>query len=646
MTKLATSSYVQYATIVISTILSLNVTLINSYDCSNFTTNDDTYRICNIFKDADMSSYSSWWLSGEDICNWGASSSYINCSYIVSENGYRLVKIDLNVNSGTLNLGYDWPDYIDYIDLSYSLYADATWGNFSNLPNNVYYLNLAYMNNLHGAVDLSTLPSSLKTLDLYYCYNLNASYDDLSLLPAGLEYFNVYGVSSLSESFDFVNLPISLEYLDIRYIGASGIVNLTNLPPNLYYLNAASNDFSKLLLPDSSDSSQNQASLTYLYLGNNKFDEDFSTFNFKSFIHLEYIGVRSNSGVYGMLDWSQFPSSLYWLTVESTGISGISRSNASIYYAKNVLHNLYTLDLGHNSFTQGTTMNDLIFPASNSMTYIYLNDAGLTGSVSFSVLPASLYYIDLNGNDFYGNITKATVNGSHLNNLETIVLTYNNLNGTVEWDAFENMSNLKYFYLSSNNLRGTIDWEAISQMPNLYSFDFHSNEFSGDIDLSSVNINLKSLFGYSNTFDGTIDLSGVTESFYSAYFHDNPYIRGGVNFAQISSSSSYIPMVYLDENIYCHPYPCCTDEGSKCFIPQNRSNPSTGIFFFFWYRLFLQPLFNQTTFSNKKFLKKLLIALFSVVRTTSRLNELFLFLVILLRVIFVHQDTVLLQVVV
>ena len=86
-------------------IVNNNIDLVLSNECGNYSDYEDTYRICQIFKDATIfSAYSSFWMSDLDICNWGASISYLECEYIEAINETRLVKMDMWFNDGDIHL--------------------------------------------------------------------------------------------------------------------------------------------------------------------------------------------------------------------------------------------------------------------------------------------------------------------------------------------------------------------------------------------------------------------------------------------------------------------------------------------------------------------------------------------------------------
>ena len=103
------------------------------------------------------------------------------------------------------------------------------------------------------------------------------------------------------------------------------------------------------------------------------------------------------------------------------------------------------------------------------------------------------------------------------------------------------------------------------------------NCIRGNIDLSFIEFdesNLNLLYGNDNSFDSTINLGAITSTTQSVYFHNNPFITGGVNFDTIASTSDEYPQIWLDNDIYCDTDVYCAT--LSCAIPQNRDNPSDG----------------------------------------------------------------------
>ena len=143
--------------------------------------------------------------------------------------------------SGTINLNpaseYPWPDFMEYISLENSYYVNGYWGGYSNLPDTVYYLNVASMYNLAGLIQWDTLPRNLEKFYLSDT-DLHGDYTNLTGMPDSLEYYVAYHSQTLptATTFDWKNLPSNLKYLDVDEVPFSGTVDLTSLPNDLYYI--------------------------------------------------------------------------------------------------------------------------------------------------------------------------------------------------------------------------------------------------------------------------------------------------------------------------------------------------------------------------------------------------------------------------
>ena len=113
--------------------LKVNTWLCEAISCSIYASNEDSYRICRIFVDANITeTYSSIWMNDShadtnnvDICEWDQSQNYIECDYVFhfdsSVTDRRLIKLDLSFSAGELHLDpaddYPWPRFLQYIDL-------------------------------------------------------------------------------------------------------------------------------------------------------------------------------------------------------------------------------------------------------------------------------------------------------------------------------------------------------------------------------------------------------------------------------------------------------------------------------------------------------------------------------------------------
>lgn len=107
--------------------------------CSGYTNGTDIYQLCKIF--AHINNLPSYWLFTGDICTWGAPVNELNCTA-----GNGLIEFDLSGKnlSGTLNLNYNWPANLTYINVANNdLQADWSPSHYSLLPSTLEYLDIS-----------------------------------------------------------------------------------------------------------------------------------------------------------------------------------------------------------------------------------------------------------------------------------------------------------------------------------------------------------------------------------------------------------------------------------------------------------------------------------------------------------------------
>ena len=312
------------------------------YNCSNYQSHEDTYRLCKIFGNATIeSTYSSFWMKNDSSpCNWGANTNYLECKHISSINETRIIKLDVEFDYGNINLSpasnYPWPEYMEYIDLSGTntdrSYVQGIWSDYSNLPQTVYHLGLAYCSFIDGTLNFSSLPQNLDTL-ITEASRIDVYFNDTSLIPRNLTTLNAYSISNTIEEhlFDWQHLPETLEYLRVA-MHLIGPMNLTKLPDSLYWLRMNDNSFDSLILPNPTLKPQNSSSnLQRLHLNSNKFNVSMQSLNFSYFDQLIYLHMHLNDDIYGTVDWSNFiGTNLYYLDIGSmSSLKMISNNSVS-----------------------------------------------------------------------------------------------------------------------------------------------------------------------------------------------------------------------------------------------------------------------------------------------------------------------------
>ena len=596
-------------------------------NCNSFIENEDTYRICQIFQDATISStYSSFWMmettTNASICEWGASTSYIECRNITINgiNETRLVKLNVQFSSGIAHFEpadeYPWPRYMEYIRLPFSS-LQATWTNFSNLPDSVYSLVLSFIYDLNGTdIIWTTLPRSLED---FYIYNtkLSANYSNLTGMQQRLTNLKSLAVSSTKSTgntFDFEHLPSTLVYLAIERVdNLSGIVNLTSLPPNLTSITAGYNNFNEIILPDAglrSATNPGHVHLEKINFQGNPIYQNLTNMNFSYFSALNYLILWNCENISGCIDWSNFGSSIEYIGLSNTNIDCMINRYSTIS-GDSMWPKLRVLFLGDNDYKMeindflsliphksNIQRLDLVYATFLDMKWnqtqpnfkgftdeifrIYLEQMGWYGNLTFTNMPSNVNEIHLSYNNFSGSLNN--INATHMKDLTILDICGNLLNGTVDWiEIIESITSLKDLLICENSLTGTVDWQTIFQSQTLDTLNIEYNQFNGNIDLSFYNESVSSLskiYGDYNNFDGYINISGITDSLHYVYFDGNTNISGGIDFSAIDSNSTEYPRIWIDDSIYCKPSVYCSNynqsDQTLCIVGQDRTSTSTG----------------------------------------------------------------------
>ena len=144
-----------------------------------------------------------------------------------------------------------------------------------------------------------------------------------------------------------------------------------------------------------------------------------------------------------------------------------------------------------------------------SITHIILNNTNISGELTsnmIDLIPTNVIYLDLSDNELGGEIGS----WEGLENLETLNLANNELEGTID---LEDLSNLKVFNVANNGFTAIDDFEDISDhCPYLEQLIISNNEIEEDFELSYFsNLNyLTDLVCYNNSLiSSTIDLNDI-----------------------------------------------------------------------------------------------------------------------------------------
>jgi len=163
----------------------------------------------------------------------------------------------------------------------------------------------------------------------------------------------------------------------------------------------------------------------------------------------------------------------------------------------------------------------------NRLDKILLSDNNLVGSLpsaSFSIF-MTIAALDLSGNNISGPIPTEIFN---IFNLELLDLSGNHFSGTIPTEI-GNLENLKEIKFSGNKLTGTIPTN-IGSISRLKTLDFSDNDFSGTIPTEIGNLNnLNELDLSKNKLSGFIPTTiGFIKTLKSFEIHQNANLTGGM----------------------------------------------------------------------------------------------------------------------
>ncbi|KAH9736665.1 Receptor-like protein 47 [Citrus sinensis] len=172
------------------------------------------------------------------------------------------------------------------------------------------------------------------------------------------------------------------------------------------------------------------------------------------------------------------------LDLSTESISGGIENAASLFS----LHYLRSLNLARTSFN-GTQIPSKLANIS-SLTYLNLSDAGFAGHIPLQISSmARLVALDFSFNQFSGSIS--SIRWEHLLNLVYAVLSDNSLNGSIPRFSNASSSALDTLDLSGNRLRGSIP-VSVFELKKLTSLLLSSNNLHGTVQLDKI-LNLGNL---------------------------------------------------------------------------------------------------------------------------------------------------------
>ncbi|XP_078161159.1 uncharacterized protein LOC144556646 [Carex rostrata] len=334
--------------------------------------------------------------------------------------GLWLDGVDISLN------GSEWGDAVSQVGTTLVSLSMQNCGLRGNLPDEIFYFtNLTYLDLSFNSMLTGKLLELTKQSFLQYMFligtNLTGpipnSFENLQYL---LEFF-------LTDSDFYGEIPPS-------------IANLTRLQ----YLDFSSNRFTGTI-PMSLFS---HPSLESLYLNNNQLSGCLAEFSNGSSV-LETIYLYYNN-LQGQLPISIFKSPhLFELNLESNNFNGTF--NLDIIKHNKML-DILSLSYNNLSIIEGKNHNDSFYASFLQMTTILSASCNLKKFPSFLSFQTKIYKLDLSNNSLAGEIPLSICNVP----IRVLVLSYNNLTGTMPPCLLEAAKSREVLYLRSNKLSGPL----------------------------------------------------------------------------------------------------------------------------------------------------------------------------------------------
>ncbi|KAF8392087.1 hypothetical protein HHK36_022428 [Tetracentron sinense] len=195
--------------------------------------------------------------------------------------------------------------------------------------------------------------------------------------------------------------------------------------------------------------------------------------------NLQSLDLGDNPGLIGNLPEFHFNSSLWYLDLSGTSISG------------ELTNSIGNLKLLNHLYLRGCNFSGSLPSSICNLTQLVsldLSECNFSGEMlsSFASL-TNLNYLGLLSNHLTGPIPSCL---SYLSNLTLLDLGYNSLSGEIPSSLFT-LASLQWLYLDQNKLHGPIP-NSISKLRNLKSLFLSSNNLSGIVELNTF-LKLKNL---------------------------------------------------------------------------------------------------------------------------------------------------------
>ncbi|XP_078161525.1 receptor-like protein 50 [Carex rostrata] len=219
-------------------------------------------------------------------------------------------------------------------------------------------------------------------------------------------------------------------------------------------------------------------SLEFLYLNDNQLSGCLPEFSNGSSV-LEYINLHSNN-IQGRLPISIFKSpNLVELNLESNNFNGTFNLDI-IKHSKNL--DFLRLSNNNLSIIEGKNHNDSFYASFPQMTIIFLSSCNLKKFPSFLSFQTKISNLDLSNNSLTGEIPLSICNVP----IRALVLSYNNLTGTMPPCLLEAAESRKVLNLRSNKLSGPLP-QNIGEGCEFRTINLSGNRINGSLPKSLMN---------------------------------------------------------------------------------------------------------------------------------------------------------------